>query len=114
MEWEGAGEMRERERERVRACICPCGSTLHIPSGRAGGADHVVVSAARLKRQRRDKKGSSALRDSLGEIISEPSLLPCPLFFLRTEQASSILLGPQEEFRSDSRRPPLSKDTGSF
>lgn len=94
------------ERERV----CPWGISPTSP-GAAGGADH-VVTAGKIKEVGRDKRGQLLPRETPIEELS-PSLLS-PQFFLKTEHTSCILQGPQEQFRSDGRRLPLSKDTGSF
>lgn len=64
---------RENERERVSESMCVCRGTLHTSPGGSGGADHVEFLQARLKRQGRDKEGSSSLRDSL-----EKSFLSLP------------------------------------
>lgn len=56
---------RENERESVSESLCAHRGTLHTSPGGSGGSDHVEFLQARLRRQGRDKEGSSALRDSL-------------------------------------------------
>lgn len=63
----------------------------------------------RLKRRGGDKR-RELLSCETPQEKSSLSLPFHPAFSLRTEHASCLLQGPQEEFHADSRRLPLPKD----
>lgn len=95
----------------LRESVCAHGASPPPPQvGRE--AQIMWLLQARLKRWEGIKRGQLLPRETP---IEELSLsLPRPSFFLKTEHTSCVLRGPQEQFSSDSRRLPLSKDTGSF